>query len=542
MSSTPDPDAAVDARTRQPTRAATAITVVVTVALTAAVAVTLELTPALALAWVAALSLGGALYAAGPFPWTTLGRFFAGVLAVPLGLGALAGVAYTGLTLTGRLFPQPNIAESAVAMLAVAAQLGVVVGVTVAVVGAVATLGGLLDRDTLRSLSAVVYWAAVPPVVGAGALAVGSLVANARLGGIDRTVGSVTRRGSQQALDALVYPAPGSPSLASLAGLLFVAAVAANVTVRALPVEELLGPHRAAATDRVRNATAWTANVATLAILAGICTDFLVPPRVFREELGPSVYDGLATATAVPAVRAALLGLAAACLAMALAATAVKRLAAASTDAATRQVAPLASGGAVAASALFYHDRAVWRAQAFVVENLPPAFAGNYQRVAGSVIEFYGTLTLTLAALAVLFVVAAAAVLALRFGTWTRFLPTTATGPALTGGGLFVAAAFGGTQSLPPALFFAGVLGAFLAWDAGRFADTLGREIGRRAHTRHAETVHVATTLVVGLAAIALAVLTLTYATDITVIDPGSVRAAAAGVAGSLFLLVYAVR
>ena len=73
-------------------------------------------------------------------------------------------------------------------------------------------------------------------------------------------------------------------------------------------------------------------------------------------------------------------------------------------------------------------------------------------------------------------------------------------GPALAGGGLFVAAAFAGTLDVPLWIVLAGLALALVVWDAGSFGAALGREVGRRARTRRVELLHGLWSVAVGLA------------------------------------------
>lgn len=543
MSSTIEPETTtVDDVTWRPTRGGTVVTVLLTAILTALVAVSLDLTLALGAAWVTALSLGGAIWFATTFRWNLVGRFLAGLLVSLFGFGTTIAVLYTGVTLSGSLFPQPTAAQSAAAILAMVAQLAVVFGVTIAVVGAVSSVGGLIDRSTLQSVWGVTIQAAVPLLVGAVGLATIAIVGRVQLQSLNQTVESTIRSGISEAVSMLLSPATSHPSLTSLAGLVLVTMWLLNTVIRTLPFAELLGSDRVQPLYSVQAATGYILFGSTLGILVGLCTDYFLPAAMIRQELSPSAYRLLVQATAFEPVRVVLFGLSVVCVLLIVVTTTVKWVATRSPGNATTRFAPVGSGVVIGGVALLLHSQLVWRVQAFVVQNLPGTVSGTYQRLSESVIHYYGTLTLTLGVFSVLLVVAAAVILLLRISIWTQVVPNTTTGPALTGAGLFLATAFAGTQSLPPALIFVGILGSFVAWDAGRFAWTLGREIGRHAPTQKVEAVHLSGTILVGGIATVLATTTLTYATEVTIINPTSVQAAAVGVAGSLFLLVFASR
>jgi hypothetical protein len=526
----------------RPTRTATAVTVLVTAAMTALVATLLDIVVALGFAWLSAISLGGAAWFATRFRWQLIGTYLAGLLLAPLGLGVTVGLAYTGLTLAGSLFPQPTTAQSAAAILSMLAQLFVVAGVTVAVIGAVGTAVDVLSQSSLGSVWSVGYRTASVPLLAAGGLAASAVLGNVELASLNQTVAQTVQSTLDTTTSVVLSPGASSPHLTSLSGLLVIAALGVNRALDVLPLTELLGPQRASMIRTLRRHTLRAAYLGIIGVLVGVCTDFLIPVRVFRTELGPTAYQTLGSATVLTPVRMAFVVATGVSLAAIIVSWLLKRIAASSPSTATTDVGSLASGITIAAAALPLHNEVVWRVQSFIVTNLPDTMTGTYQRLSESVIAYYGTLTLALAGTAAVAVITVCLIVVLRMGVWLRMLPKQATGPALAGTGLFIATAFAGTQSLPPLVFLAGILASFLAWDAGRFGRTLGTEIGRRAHTRNAEATHLSATLIIGVAAVALALLVLNQATELTAINPTSVQAATAGIAGSLFLLVFAAR
>lgn len=78
---------------------------------------------------------------------------------------------------------------------------------------------------------------------------------------------------------------------------------------------------------------------------------------------------------------------------------------------------------------------------------------------------------------------------------------------ATAGAGLVFAAVLlaGVTRVADRFALLAGTVGVVAAWDAARYAATLGQQVGRTATTYRAETVHVTATLLVGAAFVALA-------------------------------------
>lgn len=78
---------------------------------------------------------------------------------------------------------------------------------------------------------------------------------------------------------------------------------------------------------------------------------------------------------------------------------------------------------------------------------------------------------------------------------------------ATTGAGLVFAAVLlaGVTRVADRFALLLGTVGVVAAWDAARYATTLGQQVGRTATTHRAEVVHVAATLLVGAVFVALA-------------------------------------
>lgn len=543
MSSSIEPETTtVNDATWRPTRAGTAVTGLLTMVLTALVAVALDLIFALGAAVMTAVSLGGAIWFATRFRWKLVGRFFAGVLISLFGLGTTLGLLYTGVTLSGTLFPQPTIAQSATAILTMVAQLAVVFGVTIAVIGAVSCTSGLLDRSTLQTVWGIAVQTATPLFLGAVGLAAFAVVGKVQLQSLNQTVESTVRTGIQEGVSLLLAPTSSHPSLTSLAGLLLITVWLLNTAIRTLPLAELLGADRTEPLHAVQTLTARVLAASALGIPVGLCTDYLLPAEIIRQKVSPSAYRLLVEVTAFEPIRGGLLGLSVVSLLLILVTITLKWVATRSPGNATTRFAPIGSGFILGGLALVLHSQLVWRVQDFIIENLPRTVTGRYQRLSESVIQYYGTLTVTIVAFLLFLLVAVGVILMLRTSIWMRIIPNTTTGPALAGAGLFLATAFGGTQSLQPALIFVGILGSFVAWDAGRFAWILGQEVGRHAPTYKVEAVHLSGTILVGGIAILLAAMTLSYATEITVINPATVQATAVGVAGSLFMLVFATR
>lgn len=532
----------VDESTWRPTRHGTLVTVAVTAALTTLIAAALELVVPLAAAWGTALALAGGLWFATRSSWRVVAQYLAGVLVAPVGLAAIGGLAYTALTLSSTRFPQPTPAQGATAILAIVAQLVVVVGLMIAVFGACVAIADLVTGTSLRALWGVTYRTLIVPVLAAGALTATAVLGGVAISNGRRTIGTSIDNGVDVATSFFLTPAGSAPNLTSLAVLLFATTATLGLALRSLPIIAVLGAEQESTLTAIRRRLANLSWALILLALVGAMVDLLLQEPQFRAELGETTVQYLVAATQVEPLRTVLAVVVAVNLALLTASYALKRVAQASAAASFERYSPLLSGATITAGVLLVAHPLVRRAQAFVIDALPPTMAPGYRRLSEGAISFLGPPAITLIALSAVLLATAAIVAGFRLGMWIRLLPSKTVGPALAGAGIFVASAFGGVGPLSEWLFFAGLVGSFVAWDSGHFAWRLGNEIGRHTPTRNAEAVHLAGTLTVGVAATAIAIAALQYATTITFIDPSSVPAALVGAATSIFLLVFAIR
>jgi len=99
----------------------------------------------------------------------------AGLLFVPAGIGAIGGPLAAVMLLVEQTFPVEAEALLSVGLLSILGHVGVVLGCSVAVLGAVFTLQDAATGAVERGMTVVVATAAVPGVAGAGFLLVGVL-------------------------------------------------------------------------------------------------------------------------------------------------------------------------------------------------------------------------------------------------------------------------------------------------------------------------------------------------------------------------------
>ncbi|GAA0280603.1 DUF7519 family protein [Halobacterium noricense] len=532
----------VDESTWRPTRQATLISVLVTIAVTSLIAAWLDLLLPLATAWVAALSLAGGLWLATHSSWRVITQYLAGLLVAPLGLAATGGLAYAALSLSGTRFPQPTPAQGATAILEVVAQLIVVASLMLAVVGACVAIADLLTRASLRALSSVTYRTLVSPVLATTVLAAAAVIGTATLARQNQTVGSTVSDGLSVVTTYFLTPAAAAPQVASLVLLLFGTTATLGMALRALPIVALFGREHEAALHTIQGHLTKLTWGLILLIPIGVITDVLLRRPQFRSELSGSTYRLLIGATQLEPLRFLLAISIGVSLGLVVVSSVLKRLAQASAALSVARYSAALSGVTLTVVGVVVADPLVNTVQAFIVTSLPSTMAPTYRQLSGSVITFYGPATITLAALTAVLLSTAGMIAGFRLAMWIKLLPAKTVGPALSGAGLFVASAFGGVEALPGWVLFAGIIGSFVAWDSGHFAWQLGQEVGRHTPTRNTEAVHLAGTLAVGIVASAIAVAALTYATAISFIDPTTIPVALVGAAIAIFLLVFALR
>ncbi|MCD2201013.1 hypothetical protein LPA44_14085 [Halobacterium sp. KA-4] len=533
--------AAVDESTWRPTRQGTLVSVGVTIMLTTLIAASLGLLIPLATAWVAALTFAGGLWLATQSSWRVLAQYLAGLLVAPLGLAAAGGLTYAALSLSSTRFPQPTAAQGATAILSVSAQLIVVASLMLAVFGACVAIADLVTQTSLHALVHVTYRTLIIPVLAATTLATTAILGTATLSQ-QQTLATLVHDGVAVVTTYFLSPAATAPNLSSIALLLFTTTATLALALRALPVLEVVGTAHEETFQTIQTRLRKLTSVFVLLIIAGVLTDALLRQQQFRAEVSDPLYQSLITATQVEPLRIVLAVSISVTLGLLAISYVLKRIAQASAAVPFERYSALLSGATLTAAALVVATPLVETTQAFIITTLPTTMAPSYQRLSEGIIAFYGPPTITLVALTATLISAAGIIAGFRISMWVRLLPSKTVGPVLASVGVFVASAFGGVESLPGWLLFAGIVGSFVAWDSGHFAWQLGHEIGRHTPTRNIEAVHLAATLTIGGAASAIALIALNYATTLSFIDPTTIPAALVGAAAAIFLLVFALK
>ncbi|MFC4450184.1 DUF7519 family protein [Halorussus aquaticus] len=488
-----------------PTRASTAVAILGTAGGAAALSSAAGVAKGAAVAVTGAVCLAAALWLLTFERWRAPATFAASLLLVPAGAGVAVGVGYESLVAVAASFPAPSPTRVSGEMLRIVGAMAVLWGCTVGAFGAAASAREVATFRSVSRCLGVVTRVAVLPVGFFLALAGHALVTNLELGVAGALGGLVST-----ATDWLLAPEPGRLHVLAFALLLAAASYASFRALRGLPTRELAGEASvgdvrvADALAELRRNLGRFAAVTAMAVPPAFLAEVALPAEMLRDALPGAVYDLLAGLTAAPGLRTLLWWVALVSGTLAVVAALVRRSSRTSAQDLLVGYAPFAAGLAVVAGVRAVHRPVLDALVGFVVGRLEPPLSEQFGNLSENVVAFYGPETVVLGLTAGVLVLAATVIFALSVSFVLGFVSDRAAGPALAGGGLFLAAAFAGTLDAPLWVVLGGSVLALVAWDAGSFATKLGAEVGRRAETRRVELLHVLAALSLGgVAAIA---------------------------------------
>lgn len=486
-------------RTRTP-RTSLATVTVLTALVVAGLLRTVGATRPAAVGAATGVLLALSLWLVGWDRWRAVGTVLASALALPLAVGLAVASAGTVVALGAELFPVSTPAGIRPMVVALVSQVLVVLGCLVAVFGASAAVRGAVDTERVADYAGVLVRTTLLPFTVAAALglrgAIGYLQSNAGTPGVQQLTGETLRR----VLGPVFDPVPGRTHLAVFCLLLAVSAGAVARGVAALPLAELVpetadAPDVARAVDAVERSLRWTSRLAVLVVPVAALVELALGQSVLAATLPGGLYDLLVAVTAAPALRGLLWWLLLAGAALSVAVWFLRRTVQSSADRVGTVVAPYVGGAAVVLAVLAVAGPVVDAVEA-ALRSTPVAPAVD--RFFVPVVDVYGAETVALALVVASLFALVTAVGQLWLALATTSLSEATAGVSLAGGGLFVASAFAATLDAPTWLVLAGLVGAFVVWDAGSFGATLGREVGTAAATRHTELVHTGGTVAVG--------------------------------------------
>ncbi|UPV99714.1 hypothetical protein M0R88_14485 [Halorussus gelatinilyticus] len=492
---------AADSKTNwAPTTASSAVVLVGTLGGVAALSAAVGVVKGTIAAATGAVCLAAALWLLTWNEWRVPATLAASLLLVPAGAGIAAGVGYESLVAFALAFPASSPTRVVGESLRILGVMAVLVGSTVAVSGAAASVRGVATSWTVSKLLDTVIRVTILPMGLSLALGGHALLTNFDVG-LAGMVGDAVRT----ATDWVLAPSGDGTHLLSFGLLAAAAAFAGYRMLRDLPTEELAGE---ATVGDVRVAdlaaslqlgfsrlVAISALVLPLAFLA----ETTVPDRTVEEALPGLVWTLLVALTGSAALRSLLWWVVLVAAALVAVAALVRRSSRASTAELLVGYAPFLAGATVVAGVRVLHRPLLDALVGFVAGRLDAPLAGQFRTLSEGVVTFYGGETVVLGLTSTVLLLAVGGVFALRIAFALGFVTDRVAGPALAGGGLFVAAAFVGTVSAPTWLVFGSLVAALVVWDAGEFATTLGAEVGRRAPTRRVELLHGLGALAVGV-------------------------------------------
>jgi len=462
------------------------------------------------------------------------------LLTVPVALGIFGSSTIVALTLSGDLYPVEDGSLVSIAALIVVGNVGVVAGIVVAMLGVAVGYRNVLDADSLGQYSTITFQTVLVPAVVGGFLVVDGLVF-----GVDGPT-SAAGEAISGFTTWLVAPDPTGLNVAGFllaAGLALAGVLAA---LRVLPVPELLGDGGVGRTDE-RVATLRRRLVLAAAVLFSVHLAALGIERHFtnaelRGYLGPGLYDVVGAVAAAGVLRVLLVAVAGLTLAAAAAGLVARHVARASMGASEPWLGPVVGGGVITVVAIAVAEPVYRTIFDAIVEPLPASVAAEIRTSSTELTAIYGEATFTVLLAVALVASTLWFVLGLRIGLFLGYLSEETAGYSLASAGLFVGTVFAGTLGAPSWLVFAGVAGSLLVWDSGRFATTLGREIGRPGSTRDVELVHAGGSLVVGVLGVLAATGVTAYVGDGVGIPSPATSVALVVVAVGLLSLVAALR
>jgi hypothetical protein len=297
----------------------------------------------------------------------------------------------------------------------------------------------------------------------------------------------------------------------------------------------------AATLGRVRDALAPSVFLLASATMAVWAIDGVLGPTGLSERIGPGAVALLYGVATAPALRGLLAGVVVVSLAVVLVAWALRRSARARTADVLAAYVPYAVGLGIVPVAFAVHDPVLGRGIPLVADLLS-GFGDPFSRAATGVVAFYGGGVVLLALLGGALLFAVVVLSLLRLGVRFGVPEDDPAGPAAAGAGLLSAAGFLGAAGGPVALVVAGVAGAVLVRDLGRYGTVLGREVGRRGPTGRAEAVHAVGAVLVGAVATGLALALARAVAGVSVAPGVPVQVPLLGALAGVVLLVLALR
>ena len=431
-------------------------------------------------------------------------RFATSLLTVPIAIGFTVGILGTGLVLGGTYFPVSSGAEISTAILMISGNIGVVIGSTLAVFGVV--LGGytIVTATSLGQFTKTTFVTAIVPLsVGFG------LVTNVTLfergsGAEDSLFGEIVH-----AITAALF-APTGPELhlGSFLATLAIAGGALWLGLSRMPIDDIIASSDAVSADAI---TPWWRLPPAVTMIAGCgaavaySIETMFSPAQLRSTLGLTLYTGIQTMTTAGWVRVGLFGIALLALGWVVGTVLFRNGSGEAAISRLEWVGPLAGGLLVTVMAALVSDRVFASVVDETASRLPEMVAADFLDFSATIAQIYGETIVVVLLAGILVCLTAWLGLLFWVGVYLEYLTNEGTGYSFAGLGLFVATVSASMIGASRWLVIGGVVASMFVFSVGRFATTVGREIGR-AGSPTVEYVRIGAVLIVGLAGLFVAI------------------------------------
>ncbi|SFK62962.1 hypothetical protein SAMN04487950_0262 [Halogranum rubrum] len=464
-----------------PARLSTALVLLGTLGLTAVLVAETGLDTPVFVGGVGAVALAATLWLADRDRWRLPATLGASLLLLPVGAGLAIGVGYTLLKQLAGSYAVGSVF--------------VVIGLVVAVFGAAAAVRDVLTVAALRRMATVAVTTLAVPLAWFAVLAALALT----------PAGDLLDEGVSLAETVLFAPTPvGQPHLTTFWLLVLGVALSTRTVLRALPLVELVDDDTTASVEStlatldtfLSRLVRWGAPL----VFVFLVVDYLAPDAVLGR-LPAAVAALLLVVSNATVLRELLFALLVVSGLLGAALWGLKRLYRVSTHGTAVAFTPLVGGSLVTLVAFIDPQAILDTLLTTVTDLLPTAMGEEFSYLSGTVVEFYGPETVVLGLVTGTLFAATLVVGGLLLGAWLGLLSGRAAGASTASSGLLVAVALSKTVGVGAPVVLAGLVVSLLVWDAGDYAVTMGREVGRRGSTSQTELVHFGGSLLVGVVA-----------------------------------------
>lgn len=460
---------------------------------------------------------------------------------VPVSAATLAAILGVILLISQLLFPVSGQALLSTAVLILIGHVGVVIGLSLAVFGAVLGLRDVGSEKSFRRFLQIGFKTGVVPTVVAVLFVTTTTVLTPSQR--ERLINSIYQT-IQRAVFAQGIPYAG---LASFFGLVAVTGLTVALTIRSLPFAEFLSDTGSGTKYNVYiNSIVLfffiIGSVATSLCILSFTLTAARSPESVAMQLGSTVYARMSSVTASTLLRRILVGTSAIAGTLLFSSRLLRRLSQNSLAEGLRRWLPVVTGALFAGAAIVFASPLYGQLVDLIVQLAPGSFRTPIQQSATLLAGRFGSQSIIIVILASLIVLSVIFSLIFLFTIRLGYFSGESAGYSLASTGVFIAVTFAGTIGASKLLVFVGIVGSLFVLDVGRFGTVLGTEIGRRAQTWQTELVHAGGTLLIGVVGTATALATFPIIGRVSLPEPATTTVALLLVVIGTVALVIAVR